>query len=123
MSVHAFHFPTYSTYEHSNIAPFYRESHHLQTAISFATMSGLEILGTVAASVEVVKTIRSSLVFLRDIRNTPKHLLQQSDLHHHLLVQAEVFESWRESIGITDFERSENTKDLQNSVDLQRRLE
>jgi hypothetical protein len=86
-------------------------------------MSGLEILGAIAASIEVIKTVRSSLLFLNDARNVPKHLLQQQDMHFSLVVQMGEFESWCAAIGIPEFQHLQDHDITTGNLDAQRKLE
>lgn len=90
-------------------------------------MSGLEILGGVAASVQLVDVIQSSLRFLGEARNASKHASEQRDMHFHLVVQAIQFEGWCAAIKIPNIiclkEANPNTwQDSQEFVDLRRRL-
>ena len=91
-------------------------------------MSGLEILGAVAASIEVVKAIRSSIAFLNDARNVPKHVNQQHDLRLQLVVQITTFESWCEEIGVSglrvlgDLENSRERETMQQRLEVDLRL-
>ena len=88
-------------------------------------MSGLEILGAVAASIEVVKTIRSSVAFFNDVRSAPKHHNQQQDLRLRLLMQITNFESWCEEVGVSGLVTLENTQErkvLQQRLEIDLRL-
>lgn len=57
-------------------------------------MSGLEILGAVAAAVDLAKVLHSCLKFLAQIRHGFRHLVEQRGMCLHLVVQAIQFERW-----------------------------
>ncbi|KAF2962773.1 hypothetical protein GQX73_g10805 [Xylaria multiplex] len=61
---------------------------------------GLEILGSVAASLELVKVAKSCLSIFNELRHAEIQERDQGDMQFHLIVQGLKFDSWCSSLGI-----------------------
>ncbi|KAF4953669.1 hypothetical protein FSARC_12354 [Fusarium sarcochroum] len=90
-------------------------------------MSGLEVLGAVAACFQLSEILHSLLTVFDDARETYKDGTEWGELRFHLLVQVLNFESWCKELGVSgslDLIRSSsegNGKETQNEI-LEHRL-
>ncbi|GAW20368.1 hypothetical protein ANO14919_098730 [Xylariales sp. No.14919] len=74
--------------------------------------TGLEILGSVAASLELVKVAKSCLSIFNELRHANIQERDQEDMQFHFIVQGIKFDSWCSSLGIQSvFELSEISPD------------